>query len=188
MRFRSSEILVLVLGASDDAGHWLLSEVESGERFAFQGRVFDTADVDADGDLEIRATGDVVSRVYETHVRHSKVLIDLVVSNPDGTTETIVGTPEHPFWLAAADDYVPMGELVVGDVLRTVGGGQAVVAEMVWSEGDFEVFNFEVEGVQNYFVRAPGGDSAGCSSTTGVVVQPPSTAMTVEIWDPMAGT
>ncbi len=50
-----------------------------------------------------------------------------------------------------------MGELAEGTVLTTVGGGEAIVAELTWREGDFEVFNFEVEGVHNYFVSAPGG-------------------------------
>ena len=148
---------VLVLGDDVDAGHWRLSEVQPSERFALQGRVFETADIDADGDLEVRASGDVLGRVQQTHVRGSDVVIDLVVSGAGGD-ETITGTPEHPFWVPAVGDYVAMGDLEVGTVLRTEGGGDAGVASIQWREGDFEVFNFEVAGVHNYFVRAPASE------------------------------
>ncbi|MEN0066046.1 MAG: polymorphic toxin-type HINT domain-containing protein, partial [Myxococcota bacterium] len=151
---------VLVLGGDEGAGHWRLSEVEAGERFAFQGRVFDTADFDGDGDIEVRWSGDVLGRVYQTHVRQSDVVIDLVVTGADGS-EVITGTPEHPFWVPEVGDYVAMGDLEVGSVLRTVGGGESRVASLAWREGDFEVFNFEVEGAHNYYVRAPGGDGDG---------------------------
>ena len=145
---------VLVLGDGDEAGHWRLDELVVGERFAFGGRVFETGEVD--GGLAVRATGDVLGRVYKTHIRKADVVIDLVVSGPDGD-ETITGTPEHPFWVEAVGDYVAMGDLEVGTVLRSVGGGEARVATMEWRAGEFEVFNFEVEGVHNYFVSAPGG-------------------------------
>ncbi|MEN0067140.1 MAG: RHS repeat-associated core domain-containing protein [Myxococcota bacterium] len=151
---------VLVIGEADQAGHWKLGAVEAGERFAFQGRVFETADADGDGLIEVRSTGDVLGRVYETHVRQSDVVIDLVVTRPGGS-ETITGTPEHPFWVPEVGDYVAMADLEVGTVLRTVGGGEARVASMNRREGDFEVFNFEVEGSHNYYVRAPAGDGDG---------------------------
>ena len=151
---------VLVLGEADAAGHWKLGAVEAGDRFAFQGRVFETADADNDGLVEVRPTGDVLGRVYQTHVRQSDVVIDLVVTGHDGS-ETITGTPEHPFWVPEVGDYVAMGDLEVGTVLRTVGGGEARVASIDWREGDFEVFNFEVEDAHNYYVRAPGGGGDG---------------------------
>ncbi len=183
-RVPSGDDWVLVLGDGDEAGHWRISEVEPGERFAFQGRVFDTADVDADGDLEVRWSGDVLGRVTETHVRQSDVVIDLVVAGPDGT-ETITGTPEHPFWVVGLGEFVPMGELEVGTVLRTVGGGEARVASIEWREGDFAVFNFEVEGVHNYYVRAPGSDGAGvlvhngCGPKLGTTVDVDAPGMSV---------
>ena len=159
-RLPSGEDWVLVLGASDDAGHWLLSEVGAGERFAFQGRVFDTADVDADGDLEVRATGDVVSRVVETFVRQSDTLIDAEIQYEDGTVEVITGTPEHPFYVPALKDWVALGELVEGAALQVDSGAGAVLVGKTWRQGDFTVYNFHVENQNNYFVRAPGSDSA----------------------------
>ena len=40
--------------SSRESGHWKLGAVQAGERFAFQGRVFETADADADGLIEVR--------------------------------------------------------------------------------------------------------------------------------------
>ena len=69
-----------MLGEDDDAGHWKLGAVKAGERFAFQGRAFETADADGDGLIEVRPTSDVLGRVYQTHVRQSDAVIDLVIT------------------------------------------------------------------------------------------------------------
>ncbi|MBX2801355.1 MAG: HINT domain-containing protein [Myxococcales bacterium] len=160
IRVPGTDEWMLVLGENDEAGHWKLGEVEAGKRLAFQGRVFESADADGDGLIEVRPTRDVLGRVYQTHVRESELVVDLVVTGPDGS-ETITGTPEHPFWIPEVGDYMAMGDLDVGTVLRTVGGGEARVVSMDWHEGHFEVFNFEVEDAHNYYVRAPGSDGAG---------------------------
>ena len=150
-----------MLGASDEAGHWQLSDVAAGERFAFQGRVFETADVDADGALEVRWSGDVLGRVVNTFVRLAPEVIDAEVAYDDGTTDTLTGTPNHPFWVDAVRDYVPLGELEVGTALHVQGGGEAILVSKTWRQGDFEVFDFEVEGLHNFYVRGEGSDAAG---------------------------
>jgi Pretoxin HINT domain len=152
---------VLVLGAAEDAGHWRLADVEPGERFAFQGRVFDTSDADGDGRLEVRATGDVIGRVVNTFVRHAPEVIDAEITYADGTTDVLTGTPNHPFWVDAVRDYVPLGELQVGTQLHVQGGGAAMLVSKTWRQGDFEVFDFEVEGLHNFYVRGPDGDAPG---------------------------
>jgi len=58
-------------------------------------------------------------------------------------------------------DYVPLGELEVGTELHVQGGGDAVLVSKTWRQGDFEVFDFEVAGLHNFYVRGPGGDAAG---------------------------
>jgi len=148
-----------VLGDADDAGHWRLSEVEAGDRIAFRGRVFDTADVDADGLLEVRATELVVSRVVQTFERQSDTVIDAEILYEDGTVEVITGTPEHPFWVPALQQWVPLGELVDGTELHVDSGAGAILVGKTWRQGDFTVYNFEVEKQHNYFVRAPGSES-----------------------------
>ncbi|MEM6925803.1 MAG: polymorphic toxin-type HINT domain-containing protein [Myxococcota bacterium] len=152
---------VLVLGEADEAGHWKLGAVEAGEQFAFRGRVFETADADGDGLIEVRPTGDVLGRVVNTFVRVAPEVIDADIEYADGSYDTLTGTPNHPFWVAAVRDYVPLGELEVGTVLHVQGGGEAILVGKTWRQGDFEVFDFEVEGLHNFYVRGPGSDAAG---------------------------
>ncbi len=152
---------VLVFGDGADAGHWRLSEVEPGNRFAFQGRVFETSDADADGNLEVRTTEQVLSRVVETFVRQSNTVIDAEIQYEDGTVEVITGTPEHPFYVPALKDWVPLGDLAEGTELHVDSGGSAILVGKTWRQGDFTVYNFEVEGQHNYFVSAAGSNSAG---------------------------
>ncbi|MEO0599867.1 MAG: hypothetical protein AAF211_00430 [Myxococcota bacterium] len=108
---------VLVLGEAAEAGHRKLGAVEAEERFAFQGRVFETADADGDGLIEVRPTGDVLGRVVNTFVRIVPEVIDADIEYADGSTDTLTGTPNHPFWVDAVRDYVPLGKLEVGTVL-----------------------------------------------------------------------
>lgn len=158
-RLPSGEDWVLVLGNSDDAGHWLLSKVEPGERLAFQGRVFETADADADGDLELRTTDLVLSRVVQTFVRQSDMVIDAEIQYEDGTVEVITGTPEHPFYVPAVKGWMALGELAEGTELHVDSGAGAMLVGKTWRQGDFTVYNFEVENQHNYFVRASGSEA-----------------------------
>jgi Pretoxin HINT domain len=129
--------------------------------------VFNAADADGDGRLEVRATGDVIGRVIETFVNHSDVVIDLVVSSAGGE-QRITGTPGHPFWVPAVGEYVSLGALEPETVLWTPGGGEARVQSLTWRRGDFETFNFHVEGVHNYYVQGPdgGGDAVLVHNTS----------------------
>jgi hypothetical protein len=61
----------------------------------------------------------------------------------------------------AVQDYVPLGKLEVGTALHVQGGGEAILVSKTWRQGDFEVFDFEVEGLHNFYVRGPGSDAAG---------------------------
>jgi len=58
-------------------------------------------------------------------------------------------------------DYVPLGEMEVGTILHVQGGGEAILVSKTWRQGDFEVFDFEVEGLHNFYVRGEGSDKAG---------------------------
>ena len=147
-----------MLGNEVDAGHWRLQDLTVGERFAFGGRVFESDVVD--GELAVRATEQVLSRVLQTIVRQSKTVIDAEIAYEDGTVEVITGTPEHPFWVPKLLEWVPLGELVEGTELHLDSGAGAILVSSTWRQGDFTVYNFEVEGTHNYFVRAPGSDAA----------------------------
>jgi Pretoxin HINT domain len=150
--------VVRVLG--EGGRHTTLGRVESGERVAFQGRVYETRAGPGDR-LEVRDTGLRVNRVTRTYQRHSPTLIDLAVRYGDGREGVLTGTPEHPFFVPALGGYVPMGELAMGVALRTTDGAEAAVTARSERHGDFEVYNLEVEHTHNYFVSPPGSDGPG---------------------------
>ncbi|MBX2801357.1 MAG: HINT domain-containing protein [Myxococcales bacterium] len=88
-------------------------------------------------------------------------MIDAEIEYADGPTDTLTGTPNHPFWVGAVRGYVPLGDLQVGTELHVQGGGEAILVSKTWRQGDFEVFDFEVEGLHNFHVRGKGSDAAG---------------------------
>jgi hypothetical protein len=99
--------------------------------------------------------------VVNTFVRIAPDVIDAEIEHADGTKDTLTGTPNHPFWVPAVRDYVPLGKLEVGTELHVQGGGEAVLVSKTWRQGEFEVFDFEVEGLHNFYVRGEGSDAAG---------------------------
>jgi hypothetical protein len=141
--------------------------------------VYESADVDGDGLLEVRTSGEVMGRVVNTFERPAAEVIDAEVSYEDGSSDRLTGTPNHPFWVDAVRDYVPVGKLEVGTVLHVQGGGEAILVSKTWRQGEFaaersdvgespersagtvRVFDFEVEGLQNFYVRGSGSDAAG---------------------------
>jgi len=150
---------VLVLGDELEAGHRLLAEIVHGEQFAFDGRVYD-AKRDETG-LAIRATSNVLGKVVNNFVRIAPEVVDVTISYSDGHVDRLTGTPNHPFWVPAVDDYVALEDLEVGTVLRTYGGSEATVLGLTWKPGEVEVYDIEVEGLHNFLVRGPGSDAAG---------------------------
>ncbi|MFT4623760.1 MAG: YD repeat-containing protein [Myxococcota bacterium] len=143
---------VVIVGAG---GHAPLDAVAAGAQVALDGQVW------AVTPHGVEATGDVLGRVVDTFARVAPEVIDAEVSYGDGTTDVLTGTPNHPFWVDAVRDYVPLGELEVGTVLHVQGGGEAILVNKTWRQGEFEVFDFEVEGLHNFYVRGPGADAVG---------------------------
>ena len=159
----TAEDWVLVIG--DDVqrqGPWRLADVLEGERFASRGRVFDAGEVAADGVVTAVPTELVLSRVQETFEHVADDLIDARVRFEDGTESVITATPEHPFYVpGAAERWVPLGELPVGSALHVDSGAGALLVSKTWRQGGVPVFNFEVEGVHNYFVGAEARERGG---------------------------
>ena len=150
----SSWVLVLA-GGDSEIGHAMLSDLVPGNRFAFQGRVHETF---GDERVEhVRETGELLGRVVRTIQTEAPGVYDLDIQHADGSVETITGTEEHPFWVPDVSDWVAMADLEVGTLLRTFGGGEATVTALSFKPGPIDVFNIEVEGVHNYFVRGPDG-------------------------------
>jgi len=151
---------VLVLGAHDEAGHVPLRDVRPGDRFAYQGRIFETRP-SSSGSLDVRHTGEVLSSVEQTIARRVHDVIDASIQYADGTTETIRATPDHPFYLPSHRGYVDLRDVEIGSTLHVSGGGEALLVSKTWRQGDFEVFNFEVAEQHNYFVRSAGSEQSG---------------------------
>ncbi|MGB5970211.1 MAG: polymorphic toxin-type HINT domain-containing protein, partial [Spirulinaceae cyanobacterium] len=85
-------------------------------------------------------------QVMNTLVRRTEALVDLYV---DG--EVISTTGEHPFWVADKG-WVEAKDLQVGDLLQTDEETFVDVDRIEKREGNFEVYNFDVEGFSTYFV------------------------------------
>jgi len=164
---------VFVLGTTNHHNLTTLQHVSPGQTVAFQGRLFQTDDADNDGRLELWWNGDVLARVIHTFSRHTSRVIHADIAYSHGSNHTITGTPNHPFWVDALRDYVPLGELELGTVLHVQGGGEAILVSKTWRQGDFKVFDFEVEGLHNFYVRGEGSDAAGVlvHNSTGGKVQ-----------------
>jgi hypothetical protein len=148
--------VVWVMG--EDARHSTVKTLKAGEKFAFQGRVFETKL--SQGQMMAGYSGQQLNRVTNTFVKKTDTLIDLTVRNADTGVETVItGTPEHPFFVPAQKDYVALGELTLGTTLLSESGANVTVVKSETRHGDFEVFNLEVENQHNYFVSSPqGGD------------------------------
>jgi hypothetical protein len=88
--------------------------------------------------------------VLDTFDNEVTELYDLYV---DG--EVISTTAEHPFWVPDKG-WVKASDLVVGDLLQTDEETFVDVDKIERREGNFKVYNFEVEGFPTYFVSALG--------------------------------
>ena len=145
--------------ADAERGHARLADVKPGDRFAFQGRVYET--LGKEGVERFVETGEVLGRVVNTFVRMSDAVLDVDIAYADGSSDTLTGTPNHPFWVPSVQDYIELQDLEVGTVLRTYGGSEATVLGLTWKPGEVEVYDIEVEGLHNFYVRGEGSDAAG---------------------------
>lgn len=82
----------------------------------------------------------------DTFEKEATELYDLYV---DG--EVISTTGEHPFWTPEIG-WVEAKDLTVGSLLQTADGRVVDVDRVQKREGNFEVYNFNVEGFHTYFV------------------------------------
>ncbi|MCB9672659.1 MAG: hypothetical protein H6734_24490 [Alphaproteobacteria bacterium] len=151
---------VLVLADDDtEVRHAKLADVEPGGRVAFQGRVYET--FGEDRVESVMGTGEVLGRVVDGFVRSAPETVNVRIAFVDGPEDVLTGTPNHPFWVPSVQDYVELKDLEVGTVLQTYGGAEATVLGLTWKPGEVEVYDIEVEGLHNFFVRGPGSDAPG---------------------------
>jgi Pretoxin HINT domain len=75
--------------------------------------------------------------------------------------QTVTTSPDHLFWSASREAWVPVGSMRPGELLRSVEGSVTPV-EAISSprHGFIELYNMEVEELHTYFVGASGTGSA----------------------------
>jgi hypothetical protein len=97
--------------------------------------------------------------VLNTFIRQTDRLVDLFI---DG--EVISTTEEHPFW-TPDKGWVEAKDLTVGSLLQTEDGRVVDIDGVESRDGEFEVYNFRVDGFPTYFVSELGVlvHNAGCS-------------------------
>ena len=94
--------------------------------------------------------GEVVTGTF-SHV--ASEIIELRVT---GQAEPIGVTPEHPFWSVDRQAFVPVGELRIGETLRTVHGEQVAVGSITPRGPPARVYNLEIDGTHQYHVSSLG--------------------------------
>ncbi len=138
--------------------HDSLKNLKAGDQFAFQGRMYKSSQDPFDPlGVNVFDTGNVLVPVTDKFERVVDTLIDLTVTDSSGDEYIISGTPEHPFFVPATSNYVPMADLQEGDGLLAIDGATATVSASRVRHGEFSVHNIEVEGSHNYFISTPGG-------------------------------
>jgi len=94
-------------------------------------------------------------RVDRLFRQKDKPILSVVITTSDLQREIEV-TPEHPFYVQGRG-WVPANELVAGDILQSLSGGAEARVDQLLDRGRrTDVFNFEVQGVHNYFVGHEG--------------------------------
>ena len=155
--------------ATDDAAGVTSNVVENAGRCFVAGTEVMTPDgavpIEAlavgDEVLAASADGEVVATVLNTFVRVAPAVVEAELRYADGTIDVITATPDHPFWVGAVGDYVPLQDLRAGAELHVQGGGTALLVSQTWHQGDAQVFDVEIAGVHSFFVRGSGSAVAG---------------------------
>jgi RHS repeat-associated protein len=92
-------------------------------------------------------TGEIMlKRVKQVFVNVAAALVVLHCG-----TNTLEATPEHPLWIAD-QGWKAAGQIQVGDELFSLSGERLYVAAVRHKQGQFTVYNFEVEDFHSYFV------------------------------------
>jgi len=93
------------------------------------------------------ATGEVKLQEVLQTMRHVATALRLLALG----SETIRTTDSHPFWVED-EGWVPAGNIVAGDVLRTRSGERVPVVASTVVQETVPVYNLEVAGAHTYFV------------------------------------
>ena len=89
-------------------------------------------------------------RVTRTFERTTSIVLDISFGDIKITT-----TPEHPFWVVD-EGWVRADSLHPGSQLLTTNGSAVCVETIKRREGEFKVYNFEVDEYHTYYVSSAG--------------------------------
>lgn len=81
----------------------------------------------------------------------NKATLQVKIEDVDGKMDIIGSSLEHPFWVDGKS-WVAAKNLNQGDVLRTLGNMKLFVKSVAPQAELVDTFNFEVDGLHNYFV------------------------------------
>ncbi|WP_309381279.1 polymorphic toxin-type HINT domain-containing protein [Cerasicoccus frondis] len=98
--------------------------------------------------------GEAFQTVLQTFETHPYMLVHLEYA-VDGQPYEIVGTEIHPIWSITQDEWVDMGNLEPGELIRLSGSGEAITLSVDYEfaeEAPFTTYNFEVDQWHTYFV------------------------------------
>ncbi|MCP3999024.1 MAG: hypothetical protein GY722_28770, partial [bacterium] len=102
------------------------------------------------------ATGEqALRRVVQLFVTPDQPVLKLEIEAPNGTSEVLGTTREHPFWVEELG-WVPASRLRPGDRLVSNTGGWLRVRQVRGSPRRETVYNFEVSEDHTYFVGETG--------------------------------
>jgi hypothetical protein len=135
--------------------HSQLRLVAPGHNILYHGRLYRVqAGTDGDPPRLLVENGIVVSSVDSTYKRYARMLIDLSISGANGQTNTICGTPEHPFYVLSHEEFIEISRLPVGTALKTDDGREATVADGKIVNKSATVYNLNIAQAHNYFVTS----------------------------------
>lgn len=89
--------------------------------------------------------------VTRTVIHEDEPLVALTIRDDQGREDTVLATPNHPFWVEGRG-WTPAAELAPLDRVAEAGQKQGVVVSAVQQAATARVYNFEVEGWHTYFV------------------------------------
>ncbi|WP_089099680.1 RHS repeat-associated core domain-containing protein [Streptomyces hyaluromycini] len=93
-------------------------------------------------------------KVTALHRNLDNDLVDVTVHTPDGHTETLHTTSQHPFWDETDHAWVPAADLKPHDALATADGHKAYVVIVRGTPGAGERYNLTVSQLHTYYVLA----------------------------------
>jgi len=114
--------------------------------------------------------GNYVRRVLGTIKHKGFAVLDVTFGG-----QTVTTSPDHPFWSASREAWVPVGSMRPGELLRNVEGDVIPVEAISPPRyGFIELYNLEIEDFHTFFVGSGGSGSALVHNGQGNYIKKPA--------------